>query len=360
MATLGEVESTWTPQLLELMGRNPPPEASFLARVAGLKRAANGCEPVDFDAVMQRVYKAPEGWTFIDHTIVEHEGKLHVFYISGRPENFGTAVPYQPGTSSEIGNGHAVGTGLFDLEYVGTVLDRPQGDWDCLTTGGAPSIARFRDHFVMVYVGRGTLGQCMGLARSEDLLNWAPAPDNPIFPPPEWARNCKDPHVFLWKGTYYIYFCSTQKEGSLTVALTVTDDWEHFEHLGPVCYDVASLRGTGGVESPCVFERDGVFHLFYINGPGMWHAVSDSPTRWLGTAGRYLVGPFVAAEVFRWQDRWWLSSTRKEVARIEDRRRGISNHGTPEDELRNLQGMFLGEVMWEGDFPTVQRFDHGA
>ena len=162
-------ESNWTPQLRDLMGRKPAPPGSFAGRVAALKYAANGSEPVDFDAVMERVYQAPEGWTFIDHTLIEHDGKLHVFYISGRPENFTKSVPYQPGTSSELGNGHAVGNGLYDLEYAGMVLDRPQGDWDCLTTGGAPTITRFRDHFVMIYGGRGTLGQCLGIARSDDL-----------------------------------------------------------------------------------------------------------------------------------------------------------------------------------------------
>ena len=68
---------------------------------------------------------------------------------------------------------------------------------------------------------------------------------------------------------------------------------------------------------------------------------------------RYLVGPFVAAEVFQWNGQWWISSTRKEVARTIDRRKGISNHGTVEDEHRNLQGMFLGGIEWDGDFPVV-------
>ena len=354
MSKRTSAESEWTPALRQVMGLDKPDDVgSFDARHAQLKRCANGCEPADFDAVMKCVYVPPEGWTFIDHTIVEHEGKVHVLYITGRPEDFGKAIPYQPGTGAEIGNGHAVGNTLFDLEYQGIVLNDPQDDWDCLTTGGAPSISRFKDHYVCVYVGRGMLGQCMGLARSTDLVQWTPEPANPVFPPPTWARNCKDPHIFTWDDRYYIYYNASEKSGSNTVALTVTDDWEHFEHVGPVFHDAVHLRGTGGIESPCVFERNGIFHLFYINGPGMWHAISDNPIGWEGTRGRYLVGPFVAAEVFQWNGQWWISSTRKEVARTIDRRKGISNHGTVEDEHRNLQGMFLGGIEWDGDFPVV-------
>ena len=154
----------------------------------------------------------------------------------------------------------------------------------------------------------------------------------------QWAEPygaCKDSHILRIGDTYYIYYIVTARIGYSAIALATTTDWDHFELAPePVFLFPAGLRGTGGCESPCVLERDGVFHLFFCNGPGTWHTISDRPDRFPGTNGIYLVGPFVAAEVFRWNGRWWLSSTRKEDLRRKDRLRGISHHGDVDDERR--------------------------
>ena len=70
-----------------------------------------------------------------------------------------------------------------------------------------------------------------------------------------------------------------------------------------------------------IVEHDGIFHLFYCWGPGTWHITSDNPNIFKGTVGVYLVGPFVAAEVFQWRGEWWFTSTKNEVLRRADRRK---------------------------------------
>ena len=148
----------------------------------------------------------------------------------------------------------------------------------------------------------------------------------------------------------------TAKLGYSALALATTRDWQRFDvATEPVFLFPSALRGTSGCESPCVVHRDGLFHLFFCNGPGSWHAISESPYQFKGTNGIYLVGPFVAAEVFTWDQRWWLSSTKKEELRRRDRVAGISHHGDIEDERRNLAGMYLAEIHWDGDFPVLRR-----
>ena len=98
---------------------------------------------------------------------------------------------------------------------------------------------------------------------------------------------------------------------------------------------------------------------------GTWHAVSDRPTGFLqgGTywrvgTGSYLLGHFHAAEVFGRDGRWFLSTTRKEQSRLENRRQGrLCYRGTYEDEIVLEEGVFLSEIEWDGDQPLLARPD---
>ena len=207
--------------------------------------------------------------------------------------------------------GYATGSTLFDFTYQGVILSEPQGEWDCVATGIPVNVQPLGSGFVCVYTGVGLQGVRCGVAFSDDLLTWRHHPGNPVLSPPEWADPsgaCKDCHILLIEDTYFIYYVVTAKLGYSALALATTRDWQRFDFATePVFLFPAALRGTSG--SPCVIHRDGVFHLFFCNGPGSWHSISESPYQFKGTNGIYLVGPFVAAEVFTSDQRWWLSST---------------------------------------------------
>jgi hypothetical protein len=337
--------------------RYAPDDVSFEARYRRLLKQTQGSEPYDFTEVMEWIYAPGPGQMFIDHSIVEYDGQLWVFHIVGRPEDLERTDPRIRKLKYEY-TGYATGTTLFDLVYQGLILDRPQGDWDAIATGIPVAVARFRDGFVAVYTGVGLAGTKNGVAFSDDLVHWQPHPRNPVLPPPPWAKQygaCKDPHILRYDGKYLIYYRVDAKDGNLAIALAVTEDWDHFAFLDPVWLAPGAMRGTSGIESPCVVEREGIFHLFYCCGQGTWHAVSDTPYKWTGARGQYLLGPFIAAEVFLWRGEWWFSSTKKEELRRRDRLNGISNHSEVGDEQRNLAGMFLAHIRWEGDFPVLEK-----
>ena len=258
----------------------PADERSLAGRLARLKRQANGREPFIFDEVMELAYRPGPGLSFIDNTFVEHDGKLWNFHITGSPEDLEKADPRIRKLAYEY-TGYAVGSGLFDLEYRGLILSTPQGEWDCVATGVPVNIHPYADGFACVTTGVGMQGTRCGVAFSTDLLHWQYHERNPVLPPPPWAEPygaCKDSHILRIGDTYHIYYIVTAKLGYSAIALATTTDWDRFELAPePVFLFPAGLRGTGGCESPCILERDGVFHLFFCNGPGTWHTISDRP-----------------------------------------------------------------------------------
>ena len=333
-------------------------DMSIEARRYRLYRQAQGCEPFVFDEVMSNVY-IPPNEPFIDHCFVEYEGKLHCFHVVGHPDMMGKTDPRITKLAYEW-TGHAAGSGLSDLQYQGRILDKVLGDWNVIATGLCPHIVPFEGRFAAVYYAVGMSGTRLCTAFSEDLVNWQQHPDNPLLAPPAWAKEygtCKDPHVLARDdGTYLVYFCVAPKTGGGAIAVASTKDFEHFTHYEkPVIAMPAFIRGTGGVESPCVVEREGLFHLFVCGGEGLMHMISDDPINWDMSRGIYRVGPFLACEVFEWNGEWWLTSTKKEELRRQDRLKGISHHGDYEDEIRNLEGMFLSHVRWRGDFPVLEK-----
>ena len=164
-------------------------------------------------------------------------------------------------------------------------------------------------------------------------------------------------------GLYLIYFKSRAKDGQVAVGLNVTRDFRTFVEMGPVFVSPPMLRGTIGLESPCVVEHNGMWHLFFTLGPGTWHAVSNRPggflrgsSYWRVGTGSYLLGRFHAGEVFSHEGRWYLSTTRKEQSRLENRQAGrLCYRGTYEDEVVLEEGVYLSEIQWDGDQPLLTK-----
>jgi hypothetical protein len=370
----------------------PPPatlsDAEWAERLAALHRQLFASEAPEFDEVMRRAYKPPEGYVLADHCVVHDGANWHLYYITGpikyadewiglmRARKFAEArkIPY------EMSDGHAAGTSLLKLRYRNDILTEPQGDFGLLLQGTS-SIIRFEDHWLNVYTGRGPDGQCLCVARSRDLDQWEYEPANPVWRPPSYAvpppwSACKNPHVIRHPtdGRWLVYYCLSLRDGTMSVALLSTTDFRSFTDHGPVFKMPTQLRGTGGCEAPCIIHRNGVWHLFTGAGPGVWHAISHTPDDFMGFYGRdgalaaaarlgaqrgcYLFGRFHAVEVFEHNGRWWMTSTRKDHQRWLNRKAGVLKfRGSAADETTMLDGMFLCEIRWDGDQPIPTCID---
>ena len=233
------------------------------------------------------------------------------------------------------------------------------------------SLFRYQGRFGLLYDVRGVkdgdepfIG--MSLAWSDDMRTWRPDDRNPCLPGKiGWIREtCKDPHVLYHDGAYLIYYATSDADGYRCVGLATTRDWRNFSDEGCVFRVAPALRGTLGIESPCVVLRDGIWHLFFTYGPGTCHTISRSPRdfvsaregEWQVGKGFYYLGPFHAAEVFQHDDQWWLTTTRKEEIRRLNRLAGrLCFRGTYEDEKALEAGLFAARLNWKGDQPVLEK-----
>lgn len=353
---------------------------SFERRFVELhKQLFASVEPA-FDDVTNHVFAPPKGMSQFDHSLIHDGGRWHLFYGTGDQRLQPTwheriiARDWEGANkvTCEPGNGHAVGQTLSDLEFKDHVFFEPQGRFD-LASRSVCSVFRYDGRFGMLYDVRGAddddnLFIGMSLAWSNDLEHWELGKTNPVIAPPPWAckgSTCKDPHVMCLDGVYLIYYVVMDTEGYCSVALTTTTDWNEFSDAGCVFRSAPMLRGTLGIESPCVVHREGIWHLFFTQGQGMWHAVSSSPTSFVARRdsamnvgrGVYFVGHFHATEIVCAPDgAWWLTTDRKEQARLLNRRAGrLCYRGTYEDEKVLEEGLYLSRIDWRGDQPVLEK-----
>lgn len=333
-----------------------------------------------FDDVCTHVFAPQPGMAQFDHFFIRDDrSQLHLYYGTGdqrlqpawhervraRDWEGACAVACEPG------NGHAVGKTLFDLKFKEHVFFPPQGRFD-LASRCVCSLFRFGKKYGMLYDVRGGDQQNdvfigMSLAWSDDLDRWELGPSNPVLAPPAWAckgSTCKDPHVMLFDGVYLIYYVVMDREGYCCIALATTDDWHNFCDEGCVFRAAPALRGTMGIESPCVVRRNDLWHLFFTYGPGVWHAIGRGPRSFVGKrdtplgvgTGSYCIGPFHATEILEDDGQWWMTTDRKEETRRLNRLAGrLCYRGTYEDEKTLEEGMYLSQLVWNGDQPTLRR-----
>ena len=333
------------------------------------------CSPeFRFDDVTRHVFAPPEGWFQADHSFF-HDGETwHLYYLTGNmkvTEEWAALVAAGQHEAAgkldlEAGNGHAVGRSLFDLTFVEQVLFESQGPFDSASRGVC-SLFQFRNRYGMLYDVRGDEGELLSLAWSNDLFRWTLSDSNPALRKPGYANPrgaFKDPHVVEWNGVYLIYLVAWTRDGHVGVCLYTTEDWETYRDHGMVFTTPPAMRGTFGLESPQVLHRDGLWHLFYTWGPGLWHTVSPSPTGFHAEEheshhrkvmrGSYLIGPFHATELVRDGDAWWLTTDRKEETRRLNREAGhMAPRGSYEDEKTLEEGIYLASVTWDGDRPVL-------
>ncbi|NLX06374.1 MAG: hypothetical protein GXY33_14645 [Phycisphaerae bacterium] len=329
-----------------------------------------------FDDVTTHVFKPPPGFYQVDHSFIHDGTDWHLYYVTGdirKSDQYVQCFSQRDWEGAarhtvEPGNGHAVGPDLRSLKFKENVFFEAQGRFD-MVTRGVCSLFRCGGRYGMLYDVRGEDYIGMSLAWSHDLSHWELGPDNPALSPPAWAcpgSTCKDPHVMLIDGVYLIYYIVMDQDGYCCVALASTTDWKRFDDEGCVFRSAPMLRGTMGIESPAVILRDGVWHLFFTYGPGLWHSISRTPTAfvacrgksaWFVGRGLYCMGPFHATEIIQDQDgQWWLTTDRKEETRRLNRQAGrLCYRGTFGDEKTLEEGIYLSRIRWHGDQPILEK-----
>ena len=356
-------------------------EGRFEERFLALHKQLFASVEPNFADVTTHVFAPPKGMAQFDHSFVHDGQNWHLFYGTGdmtlseewlRRMRAGD-VDGANEVCLEPGNGHAVGPALFDLEFREHVFFQPQGRFD-LASRCVCSVFRHAGRYGMLYDVRGqdedgSILASMSLAWSNDLETWELGDANPVLRPPAWAKKgstCKDPHVTFVDGVYLIYYIVMDREGYCCVALATTTDWRTFADEGCVLRSPPMLRGTMGIESPCVVCREGMWHLFFTYGPGMWHAVSPTPLAFVGSRqgalhsvgrGFCFVGHFHATEILQDPNGdWWMTTDRKEQTRLLNRQAGrLCYRGSYEDEKTLEEGIYLSHLRWKGDQPILDK-----
>lgn len=350
-------------------------ETEFADRFVALHKQLWCTTEDSFDDVTTHVFTPPKPYYQVDHTIIHDGQNWHLYYLTGdmrlsEPWNKCRRARDWEGAAKlcvEPGNGHAVGKTLFDLKFVENVFFPSQGRFD-LGSRGDGNLFRFGGRYGMLYDARGERGEVMCLAWSDDLYRWEQDARNPVLTTPSWANPAaafKNSHVMLHKGVYLIYLVAWDRVGRPCIGLIATADWEKYTDLGPVFSMTPALRGTFGLESPQVVLRDGMWHLFFTQGPGLYHAVSPSPMGFQqGDAvsaarvarGAYHMGHFHATEFVEHNGNWWMTTDRKEETRRLNRLAGrMCYRGSYEDEKTLEEGLYLSKVVWDGDRPTLHK-----
>lgn len=345
-------------------------------RLMALHRQAFSAKEYDFSKVMHCIYSPPSGYCSHQPQLIYDGDAWHLFYVTGKIEyadvwlqnyKIGNILAALKQPYEEVGDGHAVGDTLFNLQYHGRIMTEAQGEFSSLLQGNGHTV-KYGDKWVCVISNRGPAGQSMGLAYSPDLFEWTPDPGNPFWAPPFYATKgkCAGGFIVQYKSRFLIFYMLTSALPVNGVALLSTADFRSFEDHGLVYIAPTQLRGTAVVESPCVVYRNGLWHLFYGIGTGLWHTVSDRPDNFMGQtdlqrgifSGAYCMGPFHDARVVQTPEgKWYMCSTRKEEQRRMHRDKGISAfRGSKEDEASLQDGIFLAEIEWEGDFPVLKEW----
>ena len=263
------------------------------------------------------------GMAFIDHSFVEKDGVMHVFYIRGH-------VGYEWDTRFADTFGHATSTDLVHWDIHPPCLTATRGGPDDYQVW-APGVTEKDGVYYMYYTGVNIhVAQTICLATSRDLFTWEKYEGNPVVLPGEWGAwrvdawsDCRDSMVFLDDdGTAYMYYCTARKTpaGGMEPALGIASsrDMINWRDEGAYAFDICDVA----LESPFVLKKDGKYYLFYTNcSHGTSYAVSDSPiTGWksLGMLLEPKVAPLCpanvpsCAEVFCYKGNWYISCAERQ------------------------------------------------
>ena len=167
--------------------------------------------------------RLPDKWVW-DFWFARDDPNYHIFYLQ---------APRSLSDESErhwnVSIGHAVSQDLIHWEILPDAL-RPaekDGEWDNYTTWTG-SIIQHEGVWYLFYTGSNReekgLIQRIGLAVSDDLVNWNRYAGNPILTPdPRWYETLelglwhdqtwRDPWIFHYDGTYHIFITARINSG---------------------------------------------------------------------------------------------------------------------------------------------------
>jgi len=227
-----------------------------------------------------RIRHQPDGGGLGDCCFAADAAGVHCFYI-WRDASL-PADCHAPGNETAIG--HSVGTEIGTLAKVTDAFRLSDG-----CHAWAPSVVRHNGRWMMFYTHvTAALYQTIRMAVSDDLYNWTMSEEDGIdcirFP---WARSqaggytsCRDPYVTCFGGVWHCYYTVQLVNGNAGMGVAVSDDLHIWRDVGSCMerpWQNGEDAGTELCESPCVFEKDGLYYLVYSHGMGLKYAVSDSP-----------------------------------------------------------------------------------
>ena len=198
-----------------------------------------------------------------DFDVVEHEGALHLFYLS---------------LDSHDVIGHLVSKNGIDWRPLPAAIrtgDPGEFDDDQIWTMG---VCRFRNKWFMLYTAnqKNGLYQVTGLATSNDLVHWTKYDKNPVVrPDPRWYEatqrghyrvDWRDPHLVVRDGKIHAFICAREKRGLLNhrgcAGYFTSTDGYHWKVQRPAC----TPKNAWDYECPSVFELAGKFYIVAIHG----------------------------------------------------------------------------------------------
>ncbi len=309
-----------------------------------------------------------------DHCLIRHDGFWHLFAIVGSVDD-----------KREVSIAHAVSPDLMRWDVHPDVM-HVAGTWPEIGSIFAPFVIEHDDRFFMLYSAADEwTTQHICLAISDDLTTWERHPGNPVIVPSlSWSKwpghglpspaelgvpnleagpgrrafaerfggtygGCRDPHILrLDDGRFVAYWVSRMQQrfghNLVCVAASVSHDLLHWQEVGPVFTMEAwpfDEEPSLEIESPCVVQKDGRYWLFFKHGWWTHYVASDSPLDFEGHESARL-GFVHAAEVFHWEDQWWITHC----------------SGDPRDfryrDTNRTRGLFLGRLDWpEGRTPHL-------
>jgi predicted GH43/DUF377 family glycosyl hydrolase len=264
------------------------------------------------------------GMSLIDHSFVEKDGRMHLFYNRGY-------IGFEWDGRFVDTIGHAVTDDLIHWDIYPPCLTADAGAPDDYQVW-APGVTERDGRYYMYYTGVNIhVAQTICLATSDDLFTWKKHPGNPVVLPGDWTEwradrwsDCRDSMVMVDDdGTAYMNYCTSRKrpDGGFETAMGIASstDMVSWEDRGAYHFDICDIT----LESPFVLKHDGRYYLFYTNcGYGTAYAMSDNPVDGWQSLGMLLekqgdppacpANVPSCAEVFEFKGNWYISCAQRE------------------------------------------------
>jgi len=250
-----------------------------------------------------------------DFSIVKRDGWYHCFYIRRNA--------YAPYDSTERDFGHAVSRDLYLWSHLPPVLPVRPNEWDNAKVW-APDIHEVDGVYYMFYTGvtnrpgEYAYYQRIGLATSTDLMTWNRV-DPPLLSCADVRWTYCDPLQFgggefrdafvmpdvAGTGWLMYYTASPSSAPGTYIAgmASSTGDLTQWVNREPLWITHTSWSGSAVVESPHVFQHDGLYYLVF-SGNGdqpLRLATGPDPTGEAGTwTYRGSLGPMLGIDTGDW------------------------------------------------------------